>query len=348
MNSGGGRCGLRRQVCSGLTALVLLSSLAACGSALHGDSGGRDASTAPDSGRMDAATVAGRDGSGVRDAGLLDPQRGDAELPGLKDEDAAAGGDHQDASEPDTGSPPPPTCDGMGATSPAIPTIFVIGDSTASSYTSDRAPRTGWGQLLGESFRPACATVQNRAIAGRSSKSFFDEGAWTPIKDALRPGDFVLIQFGHNDEKANVDLHTDPFTSYRQYLSVYIDDALAAAAVPVLLTSIQRNYWAGAALDDTHGDYPVAMRQLAQERDVSLIDLTVLTTHHFERVGRAATTELFMVLAPGDSPNYPDGITDNTHLQEGGARIIVQLLLADAWRQRLALASLLSDPPSQP
>jgi lysophospholipase L1-like esterase len=243
----------------------------------------------------------------------------------------------------------PQTCNATGAAATAPPTIWVIGDSTASVYTSDLYPRTGWAQPLQDYFAPACAIIQDRAISGRSSKSFFEEGAWAPIRDALEPGDYVLIQFGHNDEKADDPARfTEPFTTYEGFLSTYIDDTRAHGATPVLLTPIQRNAWAGSALRDTHGDYPVAMRELAATRGVSLVDATLLTTAYFERIGQAATTELFMNLAVGQSPNYPEGNSDNTHLQEAGARAIATLVLADFARQGLPIGRLVATVPEAP
>jgi lysophospholipase L1-like esterase len=241
------------------------------------------------------------------------------------------------------------TCKLSGAASATTPSIWVIGDSTASVYASDLYPRTGWAQPLQDYFAPACATIRDRAISGRSSKSFFDEGAWTPVRDALKAGDYVLIQFGHNDEKADDPLrYTEPFTSFEQHLSIYIDDARARGATPVLLTPINRNNWTGTALRDTHGDYPVAMRQLAAARGVPLIDATSLTKTYFERLGQAATTLLFMDLAVGESPNYPAGNVDNTHLQERGARTIAELILADFARQALPIGHLVMTVPIAP
>jgi pectinesterase len=240
-------------------------------------------------------------------------------------------------------------CNLPGAASGSTPTIWVIGDSTASVYAANLYPRMGWAQPLQDFFAPACATVQDRAISGRSSKSFFDEGAWTPVRDALKSGDFVLIQFGHNDEKSEDPLRfTEPFTTFQQHLSTYIDDALGKGATPILLTPINRNNWAGAVLNDTHGQYPVAMRQLAETRHVALVDTTALTKSYFERIGPAATALLFMDLAAGQFPNYPDGNVDNTHLQEGGARTIAQLILADLARQALPLARLVQQALSAP
>jgi lysophospholipase L1-like esterase len=216
-------------------------------------------------------------------------------------------------------------------------------------YASDLYPRTGWAQPLQDYFTPACATVSDRAISGRSSKSFFDEGAWATVRDGLRAGDYVLIQFGHNDEKSDDPTRfTEPFASFQEYLSIYIDDARAKGATPVLLTPIQRNKWNGTVLQDTHGQYPEAMRQLAMARQVALIDATALTKSYFERLGAAATTLLFMDLAVGQFPNYPDGNDDDTHLQELGARNIGQLILADFARQELPIGRLVSALPVAP
>jgi lysophospholipase L1-like esterase len=241
------------------------------------------------------------------------------------------------------------TCNLSGSATSATPTVYVIGDSTASIYASDLFPRMGWAQPLQDFFAPACATIADKALSGRSSKSFYDEGNWTPIKSALRKGDFVLIQFGHNDEKTDAAARgTDPSTTFKQYLSYYIDDALAKGAIPILLTPINRNNWSGGALKDTHGAYPGAMRELAVAKKISLVDATALTKTYFERIGEAATAKLFLILAAGEYPNYPDGNTDNTHLQEKGARIIAQMVLADLYRQALPPGTLAKTIPQAP
>jgi hypothetical protein len=159
----------------------------------------------------------------------------------------------------------------------------------------------------------------------------------------------VLIQFGHNDEKSDdLTLFTDPFTTYEMYLSIYIDDTQAKGATPILLTSINRNNWSGTALSDTHGNYPVAVRQLATARKVALVDMTALTKSYFERIGQTATTLLFMDLSVGQFPNYPAGNVDNTHLQEVGARLIGRMTLADLYRQRLPPGTLAKAIPQAP
>ncbi len=239
----------------------------------------------------------------------------------------------------------PPTCTSLNP----VRTVFTIGDSTMSVYDSKAYPRMGWAQPLGDLFTPSCAHVVDKALSGRSSKSFMDEGAWKPIKDALKTGDFVLIQFGHNDEKSNNPaLYTDPQTTYKQFLTTYVNDTRTKQATPILLTSINRNNWSGDTLSDTHGGYPPAVRELAQALDVPLIDLEALTRGYFERIGKNDTAKLFMILTPGQWPNYPSGVTDNTHLQEKGARTIGQLAMADAYARRLPFAGLLKGMPVAP
>jgi pectinesterase len=230
-----------------------------------------------------------------------------------------------------------------------VPVVYVIGDSTASVYGSDLYPRMGWAQPLPDYFPAACARVEDKALSGRSSKSFLEEGAWSPIKGALRRGDFVLIQFGHNDEKREDSARfTEPFGSFQRYLGGYVDDALAAGATPILLTPIERNSWSGGKLSSTHGDYPEAVRQLAQMRQLTLVDMTQLTHAYLERIGQDASSKLFMNLAAGESPNYPSGNMDNTHLQERGARKLAELALAELARQGAPLASLLERVPAPP
>jgi lysophospholipase L1-like esterase len=234
-----------------------------------------------------------------------------------------------------------------GAAGADTPTIWVIGDSTASVYSADLYPRTGWAQPLQDYFVPACARVQDKALSGRSSKSFYDEGAWTPIHNALRAGDFVLIQFGHNDEKSDDALrYTEPSKTYKQFLTHYIDDTEAKGATAILMTSIERNKWTNGQLTPTHGAYPDAVRQLAEARKLTLIDMTKLTHDYFQNLGQTATTALFLNLSPGQFPNYPNGNSDDTHLQERGAHIVAEIALADLARQRVALAALLEHVPA--
>jgi lysophospholipase L1-like esterase len=270
--------------------------------------------------------------------------------------DDTSPGDTTDESEPDVTDPEvthpdpvdaqPTTCNLEGAATEATPTVYLIGDSTASTYDADVYPRTGWGQVLQNFFTTACATIDNRARSGRSSKSFYDEGLWAPVSSALAVGDILLIQFGHNDEKTDDAARgTDPFTTFQDYLSIYLDETLAKGATPILLTPINRNKWSGTVVNDTHGDYSVSIRELAASRGVALVDMTQLTKDYFEKLGPDATSDLFMNLDPGQYPNYPDGNSDDTHLREAGAQIVAEMFVADAYGQGIAPGTLAKTAP---
>lgn len=202
---------------------------------------------------------------------------------------------------------------------------------------------------MGEYYLPGCAHVTDAALSGRSSKSFYEEGAWAAVEVQLRAGDFVLIQFAHNDEKSeDPTRYTDPESTYPEFLTRYVQETRAKGATPILLTPINRNNWSDGEIADTHGAYPDAMRALATREQVALVDATSLTKAHFERLGQAETNELFMNLPAGAYPNYPNGNEDNTHLKEAGARVVLQLVISDLRRQALPPGLLTREVVSAP
>ncbi|MEV7090052.1 rhamnogalacturonan acetylesterase [Streptomyces sp. NPDC093085] len=217
-------------------------------------------------------------------------------------------------------------------------TVYVAGDSTAADKYRGAAPESGWGTALPFFLGPHL-TVVNHAVNGRSSKSFLDEGRLTPVLAALRPGDLLLVQFGHNDEKAeDPTRYTEPWSTYQEYLSRYVAGAAAAGARPVLLTSVERRRFdaAGNAVA-THGDYPAAVRALAARERVPLLDLQASTLALWQRLGAEETKRYFNWLAPGESPDHPGGVSDNTHFRPRGA-IAVARLVARALRAERVLA----------
>lgn len=157
-------------------------------------------------------------------------------------------------------------------------TVFTIGDSTMASKKAEVYPETGWGQVF-QNYLNSKVRVSNHAVNGRSSKSFIDEGRWNIVLDSLKRGDFVFIQFGHNDEKADKPaVYNDSQTSYRQNLGKYITETRAKGATPVLLTPIvRRKFDAAGKLIDTHGKYPDAVLEVASNLNVELIDMQKLT-----------------------------------------------------------------------
>ena len=222
--------------------------------------------------------------------------------------------------------------EGSGETRPL--NIFIAGDSTASVYQTNEAPRTGWGQALGL-FTTEHATVVDYAASGRSSKSFVDEGLLDRILGEIQPGDYLLINFGHNDQKDDDPArYTDPYTTYQDYLQMYIDGARAHGATPVLITPVERRRFrdTGEAYT-THGDYPAAMQALAAEQGVALVDLSQLSLDLWNELGPEVTKDYFLYLEPGESPNYPDGRQDDTHFQAKGAIELARLIAGALARQ---------------
>ncbi|MDP4098308.1 rhamnogalacturonan acetylesterase [Paenibacillus sp. P96] len=216
--------------------------------------------------------------------------------------------------------------------SPNTLTLFLAGDSTVTDQPASGYPYAGWGQMLPALFKHDVC-VDNHAVSGRSSRSFIEEGRLDVLMSRMKAGDFLLIQFGHNDEKADPRRSTDPHTTYKEYLRRYIDAALAVKAQPVLITPVQRRYFdAEGRLADTHGEYVPAVCELAAECGVPLIDLAEKTRALLEQAGPEGSKELFMWTLPGEYMNFPAGMEDNTHFQETGAARIAGLV-AEAVRE---------------
>ncbi|WP_117168665.1 rhamnogalacturonan acetylesterase [Paraliobacillus sediminis] len=206
-------------------------------------------------------------------------------------------------------------------------TIYLVGDSTVSSYDTDEFPMTGWGQMLSNYFNEGI-TICNAAIPGYSSKSFIDDGKLEAIRTKIKPNDYLFIQFGHNDQKPDIERHTDPFTTYKNYLREYIEVARNNKAIPVLITPVQRRkFSASGEIENTHGEYSTAMKQLAVELNVPLIDLTLKSKKLFESLGDEKSKKLFLWCKPSEYKNYPEGAEDNTHFHQFGADQIAKLII---------------------
>ena len=205
------------------------------------------------------------------------------------------------------------------------PTWYLCGDSTMANYPADQAPMTGWGQKLQALIEDGY--VENCAVNGRSSKSFLAENRLALIEMCLRPGDKLVISFGHNDEKPDPARHTDPQTTYPQTLTQYLDAARRHGAEPILATSIARRLFdEEGRLLPTHGAYPGAMRALAKEQGVRLVDLERATAALVQQAGPEGSQSIYCFV-PAGHPNYPQGLQDNSHLQADGAAQIAALFL---------------------
>ena len=219
------------------------------------------------------------------------------------------------------------------------PTLYLIGDSTMSNKKDpDKNPEHGWGQMLPE-LMTSEINIENHAVNGRSTRSFLAEGRWEKVKDQLKPGDYVFIQFGHNDQKvADPERYTNPFTAYRYNLVKFVQEARVKGAHPVIFSSIvRRNFNEHGVLVDTHGTYPMVARQVAKDLNVPFIDLQWLSEQLVTGYGLEGSQQLYLHLKPGEDPYEPEGVEDNTHLSKKGATLVASLALQEIARQELQL-----------
>jgi lysophospholipase L1-like esterase len=208
-----------------------------------------------------------------------------------------------------------------------VSTLYIAGDSTAAQKYTDAAPETGWGMAL-PFFLHRRLPVANHAMNGRSSKSFYDEGRLAVILEAIKPGDRLLVQFAHNDEKsADPARYTEPWSTYQEYLMRYVDGARSRGASPVFATAVERRKFdaAGNALP-THGDYPAAMRALAEAEDVPLLDVQALSLALWQKLGVEETKTYF---------NWTATEQDNTHFNPPGAIAVARLVAAELLHRRV-------------
>lgn len=217
--------------------------------------------------------------------------------------------------------------------------VFLIGDSTcATKELKKQNPERGWGHMFAPLF-DASVTVENHAVNGRSTKSFRDEGRWDVVLSKLRPGDYVFIQFGHNDQKiADPARYSSP-ADYAGNLRRYVREARERGAEPVLLTSVVRRRFVDGELTDTHGEYPAAVRRVAAEERVPLLDMEPLTREWVSSLGDEASKGYFMWVEPGVCPLYPDGRQDDTHLNVRGARTVARMVADEVCRVLPALGA---------
>ena len=246
-------------------------------------------------------------------------------------------------------------CGLISATPDKTTTIFVIGDSTAANKdTTGGKVERGWGMMLQQCFDADFIVVDNHAINGRSSKSFLDEGRWDKVLAKIQPGDYVIIQFGHNDEKSQSARHTDPGSTFDYNLAKYVRETREKGGIPVLMNSVvRRNFLVeapviaddeqlrnttfsdgskmveGDSLIDTHGLYRVAPRDVALRMNCHFIDANKITHDLEQGLGREASKKLHMWFRPGEEPSLPQGKQDNTHYNIYGAKVVANLL-ADA------------------
>jgi lysophospholipase L1-like esterase len=207
-------------------------------------------------------------------------------------------------------------------------TIFLAGDSTMADKQVSAFPETGWGTRM-RNFFDSTVTIVNKAQNGRSTKTFINEGIWQSITDSLKSGDYVLIQFGHNDEVPTKASYT-PENDYRNNLQNFVTQVRKRKGIPVLITPVARRKFdsVGRAVD-THVKYAGIVRAVAAENNVMLIDLDWESLALLQKIGPEDSKLLFNHLQAGQNPNYPKGKIDDTHFNELGARKMAEIVLAD-------------------
>ncbi|MGV3541511.1 MAG: rhamnogalacturonan acetylesterase [Rufibacter sp.] len=226
--------------------------------------------------------------------------------------------------------------------------VFLIGDSTVADYTdydgedymNTRYPVAGWGQVFQPFMRKDSlkaihhvvkgdsVQVLDKARGGRSTRTFFEEGRWSSVYKDLRKGDVVMIQFGHNDAAENKPERYVNINGYKEYLRLYVNQSRQKGANPILLTPVTRNYpWKDGKIGNVHGEYPQAVKDVAKELNVPLLDLQQRSIDAFSAKGQEyVTSHYFMNLPPGKYKNYPEGQKDNTHFQPEGAQEVARLV----------------------
>jgi len=232
----------------------------------------------------------------------------------------------------------------------AITTIYLIGDSTMADYTGDydkgkdymktRYPVTGWGQVfqpfmvsdslsaLKNLIKTDSVIVDDRARGGRSTRTFFQEGRWRAVYENLKKDDIVIMQFGHNDAAEQKTKRYVNIEGYKEFLRLFVSQTRDKDAIPIILTPVARNYpWKDGKLEDVHGNYDQAPKDVAKEMDVFLIDLNLKSRELFTKKGKDFVTEnYFMNLPAGVYEAYPDGQSDNTHFQPKGGTEVARLV----------------------
>ncbi|MBC3541167.1 rhamnogalacturonan acetylesterase [Rufibacter sediminis] len=226
--------------------------------------------------------------------------------------------------------------------------VYLIGDSTVADYSdydgedylNKRYPIMGWGQV----FQPflvkdSLAKVKHlingdsvllldKARGGRSTRTFFEEGRWAQVYKDLQKNDVVMIQFGHNDAAVDKPERYVTVQGYKEFLRLYVNQTREKGGIPVLLTPVARNYpWKDGKIGNVHGEYPQAVKDVAKELNVLLIDLQQLSMESFSAKGQEyVTNTYFMNLPAGQYKNYPEGQKDNTHFLPAGAKEVARLV----------------------
>ncbi len=216
--------------------------------------------------------------------------------------------------------------------------VYLAGDSTMAEKLPEKRPETGWGEKLQQYFDVEKVKIENHAQNGRSTKTFIAENRWQTVIDKLKKGDFVFIEFGHNDESKDKGERYTPPADFKRNLERMIGDVRAKKAFPILLTPVvRRRFDKDGKFYDTHGEYPNLTRSAAKELKVSLIDMHRASEKLLIEAGAEKSKKLFLILQPNESLNYPNGLDDNTHFSPLGAEEMARLAVAELKKSKINL-----------
>ena len=229
--------------------------------------------------------------------------------------------------------------------------LYMAGDSTMMTYRGKDAPQQGWGQRMQELVKDG-VTVKNRSIGGRSTKNFKAERRWENLIREIKKGDFVIIQFGHNDgTRDKPERYTDPKTEYKENMKGFVEDVRKAGGIPVIATSIPF----GIYLEDGSlkpagflNPYLQSAREVAAETKCDLVDLYAYAEKELNAAGEQKGTKLYLVLNPGDYPNFPEGKSDRCHICFRGALFYAKAFALLAKQNKLPVADLFKDSDVSP
>ncbi|BBE21441.1 hypothetical protein MN0502_03240 [Arthrobacter sp. MN05-02] len=229
------------------------------------------------------------------------------------------------------------------------PTVWITGDSTVQTYTSDYAPQAGWGQMI-DRFLDDGVTVENKAIGGRSSKNFISQGRLDEVLRTIRPGDYLFVQFGHNDNSYGVDDRYAAPGDYYEYLRTYVDGARQRGATPVLVSPVSRRSF-DAATGEANVSFPAyvdAVKALAADTGTPLVDLSASSRDYLTGIGAEAAKSVFLHVPAGVYPSRPTGTVDDTHFQDYGAIQMARLVATDVAALDIPLADNVAavEPPA--
>ena len=215
-------------------------------------------------------------------------------------------------------------------------TIWMIGDSTMANKSKKTFPETGWGMEFGKYFDNT-VSIQNKAMNGRSTKSFINEKRWDSVMENLKEGDYVFIEFGHNDEKIDKPAVGTSIPEFKSNLAKFVLEARAKGGIPVLLTPVTRRTFKNGVLTDSHGKYPAATISVADSLHVPMIDLLEKSKKYVISLGDEPSKQLYNYVDSGNV-NYPNGKRDDTHFSQAGASKMAGLAVEGIKELKLDLA----------